>query len=90
MFRLIFNRLRRIECCIGMNNLTFEICFDLDVTGTKRVNMLIEGETRMDLIVNFSRRNICLFRFLLTLHLLLRNMILGYIGFFLAVAVTMS
>jgi hypothetical protein len=73
-----------------MNYLTFEICFDLDVTGTKRVNMLIKGETRKDIIVNFSRRNICLFRFLLTLHLLLRNMILGYIGFFLAVAVTMS
>ena len=52
--------------------------------------MLIEGETRKDMIVNFSRRNICLFGFLLRLHLLLRNMILGYIGFFLAVAVTMS
>ena len=44
----------------------------------------------MDIIVNLSRRNICLFRFFLTLHLLLSKIILGYIGFFLAVAVTMS
>ena len=90
MFTQLINRLRRIEYGRWMNYLIFEICFDLDVTGTKRVNMLIEGETRKDLIVNFSRRNICLFRFLLTLHLLLRNIILGYIGFFLAEAVTMS
>jgi hypothetical protein len=54
-----------------MDYLPFEIRFDLEVTGTKRVNMLIEGETRKDITVKFGRRNNCLFRLLLTLHLLL-------------------
>ena len=66
IFGLIFNRSIK-----WMDYLPFEIRFDLEVTGTKRVNMLIEGKTRKDIIVNFGRRKNCLFRLLLTLHLLL-------------------
>ena len=89
IFSHLLNRNWRVEICVRMSDLIFEIPFDLDVSHAKTVNIFVERETGKDLLVWRSCWWSRFFRFFFLLLRSISTTDVGHIVFLIAVAVTL-